>query len=135
MVVGNGLFAVDGINVAELVAEHLGPRMLPAVLYKPGASAVRDPAHPTRAPAPGAPTAHPCRGFIENFKPDDIDGTLIKVGDRKVTLIAGTIQGGVEPEGGVNKDQVEIEDKRWDVWLVLDRDPAAATYQLQVRNT
>jgi hypothetical protein len=133
MVVGNGLFAVDGIDVAGLVAEHIGPRVLPAVLYKPGATPARDNNDPTAAPVPGAPTAHKARGLIEDFKPTAIDGTLIRVGDRKVTLIAGTIEGGAVPEGGINKDQVEIEGTRWNIQLVLDRDPAGATYQLQVR--
>jgi hypothetical protein len=132
---GNALFAVDGIDVAALVAEHLGPRVLPAVLYKPGAPAVRDPNNPTAAPVPGAPVAHKARGFTEDFDPRSIDGTLIKVGDRKVILLGDTIEGGVVPEGGVNKDQVEIEGERWNVQLVLSRDPAAATYALQVRKT
>lgn len=128
-----GLFASDGIDVAALVAQHLGPRVLPVVLYKPGATAARDPAHPTRAPVPAAPTEHKASGFIEDFSPRTFDGTLIKVGDRKVTLLANTIEGGVEPEGGINKDQVEIEGTRYNVQLVLSRDPAGATFVLQVR--
>jgi hypothetical protein len=131
---GTGIFAVDGIDVAGLVAEHLGPRVLPCVLYKPGAPTARDPARPSKGPQPGAPTPHKCRGFIEDFSTASVDGTLIKAGDRKVTLLGATIEGGVEPEGGVNKDQVLVEGKVWSVHRVVSRDPAAATYILQVRD-
>jgi hypothetical protein len=130
--VSTGLFASDGIDVAALVAEHLGPRVLPAVLYKPGATPARDNNDPTAATVPAAPTAHKARGFIEDYKPTVVDGTLIKVGDRKVTLLGNTIEGGAVPEGGVNKDQVEIEGTRYNIQLV-NRDPAGATYTLQVR--
>lgn len=129
----NGLFAVDGIDVAGLVAEHLGPRVLPCVLYKPGATPERDPDDPTAAPQPAAPSQHKCRGFIEDFSPTSIDGTLIKVDDRKVTVLGATIEGGVEPEGGANKDQFLVEGVRYNIQRVVSRDPAAATYILQVR--
>lgn len=131
---GNGLFAVDGVDVAALVAEHLGPRMLPVVLYKPGAVVARDPLHPTRAPSTGDPTPHKCRGMIQDFSQASIDGQLIIVGDRKVTILADTIQGGVEPGGGPAQDQIEIEGRRYNVVRVLARDPAGATYTLQVRD-
>jgi hypothetical protein len=131
--VSTGLFSSDGIDVAALVAEHLGPRVLPAVLYKPGATPARDNNDPTAAAVPAAPTPYKARGFIEDFSPRSIDGTLIKVGDRKVILLGNTIEGGVEPEGGVNKDQVQIEGTLWNVQLVLSRDPAGATFTLQVR--
>lgn len=132
---GTELFSVDGIDVAALVTEHLGPRVLPCALIRPGAPGQRDPANPTKAPQPGPPTQYPCRGFIEDFSTFSIDGTLIKAGDRKVTLLGNTIaKGTVEPEGGVNKDQVTVEGKTWAVHRVLSRDPAAATYVLQVRD-
>jgi hypothetical protein len=132
---GNGLFAVDGIDVAALVAEHIGPRVLPCVLIKPGAPGARDPDNPTKAPQPGVPTSIPCRGFIEDFSTYSVDGDMILVGDRKVTLLGATINGGLtEPEGGVNKDRVTVEGNTWAVWRVLSRDPAGATFVLQVRD-
>lgn len=130
---GNGLFAVDGINVAALVAEHVGPRMLPAVLYKPAGAPTRDENNPTQVTTAGEPVAHACRGFINDFTPTQIDGELIKSGDRKVTLIAGTIEGGVEPENG-GTDSVLIEGSRYLVHRVLSRDAAAAAFVLQVRD-
>lgn len=130
----NGMFAVDGIDLPGLVAEHLGPRVLPCVLYKPTGTPERDPDDPTSVPEPGAPVAHGCRGWIEDFNPVVVDGTRIKAGDRKVILLGATIEGSVEPEGGVGKDQVLVEGKRWNVHRVLSRDPAAATFTLQVRD-
>lgn len=128
-----GMFAADGIDVAALVAEHLGPRVLPCVLIKPGTTPERDLDDPTAAPVPGAPTNHNCRGFIEDFSTASVDGTLIKAGDRKVTLLGATLKG-VEPEGGVEKDKVTVEGKTWRIHRVLSRDPAAATYILQVKD-
>lgn len=128
----NGLFEVDGVDVPALVAEHLGPRVLPCVLWKPGAKDVR-PANPTQAPAKAAAVPYTCRGFISDFSEGSIDGNIIKAGDRKVLLLGGTIEGGVEPEGGPDKDQVEVEGRRWNIHRVIARDPAAATYTLQVR--
>lgn len=130
---GNGLFAVDGIDVAALVAEHLGPRVLPCILYKP-VPGTRDPSDPTAGIVPGPPAAYNCRGFIEDFSPTSIDGTLIKASDRKVTVLGATIEGGAEPEGGVDKDQFLVEGRRYNIHRVLSRDPAGATYILQVRN-
>lgn len=128
---GNGLFAVDGIDIAALVAEHIGPRMLPCVLYKAQPIPERDPDNPTAVPTAPDPVALKAQGFIVDFDPKEIDGTLIKTGDRKVTLIAGTIEGGAVPDGG---DSVLIEGVRYHVHKVLSRDAAAATYVLQARN-
>lgn len=132
---GTELFASDGIDVAALVAEHLGPRVLPCVLIRPGATPARDTNNPTQAPQPGPSTNVPCRGFIEDFSTTSIDGTLIKAGDRKVTLLGNTINGGkTEPQAGINKDQVTVEGKTWAVHRIVSRDPAAATFVLQVRD-
>jgi hypothetical protein len=131
--VSNGLFASDGVDVAQLIADNLGPRVLPCVLYKAGAPGVRDPANPTKAPVPAAPSEHKCRGFIEDFSSYEIDGTLIKAGDKKVTLLTNTIQGKVVPDDG-DRDTVLVEGTRHSIHRILSRDPAAATYLLQVRS-
>lgn len=130
---GTGLFASDGIDVSALVAEHLGPRVLPCLLLKPGAKPARDPDDPTAAPRPGPGTQHECRGFIEDFSTASIDGTLIKAGDRKVTLLGGTLKN-VEPEAGIDRDRVKVEGKTWAVHRIVSRDPAGATWVLQVRD-
>lgn len=127
----NGLFAADGLDIPALIHEHLSPRLLDAVLIKPGAAGERDPDHPTRAPVPGAPTEHKARGFTEDFSVRSIDGKNVIVGDRKVTLIANSIEGGVEPDAG--KDRVRIEGRTYAVHRIIERDPAGATFLLHVR--
>ena len=127
-----GLFAVDGIDVAGLVAEHLGPRILPLVLHRPGAPAARDLNNLTQAPVPGPGTDFPCRGFIEDFSSYDMAQGLVEAGDRKVIILGGTLS--TEPLGGIGRDQVTVEGKRWSIQRVIDRDPAGATFTLHVRN-
>lgn len=128
-----GLFASDGIDIAALVAEHLGPRVLPCVLIRPGALGARDVNNPTQAPARAASTSIPCRGFIEDFSSRSIDGTLIKAGDRKITLLGATLKG-VEPDPGVARDRVLVEGKTWAVHRIVSRDPAGATFIIQARD-
>ena len=36
-------------------------------------------------------TAYPCYGFVEDFGPGDIDGTLITVADRRVSLYGASL--------------------------------------------
>ncbi len=77
------------------------------------------------------PTIHTFSdGVITEYKDSEIDGTSIKAGDRRILIIAGTLSADVTPkanwkvsiEGSVN-------------YRVVDafRDPAAATWTLQVR--
>ncbi|MCH9664661.1 MAG: hypothetical protein K0U41_02295 [Gammaproteobacteria bacterium] len=116
-----------GIDIAGIVAQEIGPRVLPATLIVI-TRGPRDPADPTE-PGPEIRTPHPCRGFIEDYDDDKIDGTLVQRGDRLVTLIGGTLPSGIIPTGS---DKVTIEDSTYNVERIK-RDPAAATYQCQVR--
>lgn len=68
-------------------------------------------------------------GLIEDYREDQIDGEVIVRGDRKVMLLGASIEGGIVPEAG---DLVAIEGTQYRVENVR-RDPAAATYSLQVR--
>jgi hypothetical protein len=129
---GNGLFRVDGIDVAALVAQHLGPRVLPCVVVRPGPAGARDLANPTLAPQAGEPTRYPCRGFIENVSVRMIDGALVQVGDRKITILGATLK--TEPQTGIGKDLIEIEGGTWAALQVLSRDPAGATYSILGRD-
>ena len=79
---------------------------------------------------PSEPTQHRARGFIEEYEDSEIDGTIIRKGDRKVTLFGGSIQPAVAPK---TNDQVSIEGDTYDVQRISSRDPAGATYVLQVR--
>lgn len=69
-------------------------------------------------------------GIISSYNDDEIDGTTIKAGDRRIMIIAGTLSSPVVPKANW---KVSIEDGQ--NWRIVDvhRDPAEATYTLQVR--
>lgn len=71
------------------------------------------------------------RGFIDDYKVGQIDGTLIKVGDMKVLIIGDSISPALVPVPG---DRITIEGRtRTIVKDGVTRDPDAATYTCQVR--
>lgn len=117
-----------GIDIAGIVNAELGPGLLPATLQvvTPGS---RDPLNVTSGTNPTV-VEYSCRGVLEDYDDRQIDGELILRGDRKVLLLGKSIGGGaVEPKPG---DQVTIEGRTFSV-IGVTRDPAAATYTLQVR--
>lgn len=117
-----------GVDVAGILAAELGPGMLAATLtvVTPG---VRNPAD--LAAGTNATTAvHACRGIIADYTTREIDDALIKMGDRKVTLLAKTISGGsVVPKPN---DKVTIEGATYRI-VRVERDAAASHYDCQVR--
>lgn len=119
----NGLL---GANWA-VIAQALGPIVLPATLVKvtPGTRG----ADPTTGTNPTT-TSHAARGFVESFEQRQIDGTIITVRDRKVTLLADTIAGAVTPNAS---DRVTIEGSTYIVASILERDPAGVTFILHCR--
>lgn len=131
---GNGLFANFGVDIAALVNDNLSPALLPVTLVKRGAQtgATRPPGELTRPPAQAADTTHTARGMISDFTPIEFQSSqLLEAGDRKVLLVAESIVPAVEPDSG---DTVAIEGVTYRVARVLKRDPAGATYVLQVRD-
>lgn len=122
------LFAVDGVDIAKLIDENLSPRLLDATLVKVTAG-TRTPGSLT-AGTNSTTVNHACKGFIEDYKSDRVDGTVIQFGDRMVILVANSISSGtVEPVG---QDQVIIEGDTYRI-VNVERDPAAATYTCQAR--
>jgi hypothetical protein len=122
---GNNLF---GANISKQIANALGSKLLAATLVKrtPG---TRDPTNPGGGTQP-TEVSYSCRGFVDDYKTGHIDGDLVKVGDRKVTLLGDTIsRGSVVPSAN---DKVTIEGRTYSV-VAVTRDPDAATYTLQAR--
>lgn len=74
-------------------------------------------------------TSHACRGVMSDYAAVQIDGTLIKHGDRRILLLANSIAGLVVPK---QHDKITAEGQTWRV-VDVTRDPVAATYELQVR--
>lgn len=122
---GNNLFGAD---IAGKLAKALGPGLLPMTLIKvvPGTRTPTDPSagtNPTRR-------SFPCRGILDTYKLGQIDGTIIKHGDRKALILGGTLPKGVSPEPN---DEVKIEGSTFTVCNPVERDPDAASYLCQVR--
>jgi hypothetical protein len=67
------------------------------------------------------------RGFVEDYTEDQIDGTRVQVGDRKITILGASIT--VVPEIG---DSLTIEGATY-IIVHIRRDPAGATYECQSR--
>ena len=72
-------------------------------------------------------TSYSCKGFVDDYKEYQIDGTLVKRGDRKVVILGGSFS--QIPE--VN-DFTVAEDETRKI-INVTRDPAGATYECQVR--
>lgn len=130
---GNGLFANYGVDIAGLVDEHLSPGLLPVTLSKWGTqSGTRTDGELSKPPSRAADSTHTGRGMISDFTPIEFQTSqLLEAGDRKVLLVAESLKPTVEPGSG---DTVTIEGQTYRVARVLKRDPAGATYVLQVRD-
>ena len=73
-------------------------------------------------------TAYVCNVVVDEYRASQIDGTLIKAGDKKA-LIA-RLDVGFEPTAG--KDRLRIGNEQWEI-VDVGSDPVRATYSLQVR--
>jgi hypothetical protein len=116
-----------GVDVANEVNKAMGPGLLDATLtvVTPGtrtAGSLSGGVNPTT-------TTHTAKGFIEDYKDFQIDETIIQRGDRMVLLLGDSIFPAAIPTPG---DRVNIESEDFNV-VNVTRDPAAATYTMQVR--
>lgn len=73
--------------------------------------------------------SHACKGIMSDYSAVQIDGTLIKHGDRRILLLASKIADAAVPK---QSDKITAEGQTWRV-VYVTRDPVAATYDLQVR--
>lgn len=116
-------------DVQGLVAKHLGkPGVALAGVLTRVVTGELPAGNLTGAPAETT-TTHKFRGFVKTFSHREIDGTVVKVADRKVVILAGTLKG-VVPEPN---DVVQIEAKTWRIDRILSRDPAEATYTVHAK--
>lgn len=122
---GNALFGVD---VAGLVARHIGPGVLPVVLSEPR-SAARDPAKLTGGRVPLDPILHDARGFWEDFTGKPPPDVLVT--DRKGIVLGDTLPAGVVPDSGWS---MTCEGVTLRIVRRLSRDPAAAVYAFVCRD-
>jgi hypothetical protein len=121
---GNRLFGVD---IAAILKQSLASGLLPVKLIKeiPGARG----ADLTDGQVL-TPRSYNCRGFTEEYKLREIDGTNVQRGDKKVLILGDTLPSGIVPQ---LNDRIECERIIYTISGVPSRDPAAATYVCQVR--
>lgn len=126
---GNELFGVD---IAGLIHQHISPGVNRVVLRQftnQKRAGILEPPIPR-------PSDNECRGFIEHFADDKIDNQNILRDDRIVTIIGDSLPDGVIPK---TDDRVTVyedgvaEPPVYRVLDLIDRDPAAATYQIHAR--
>lgn len=115
------------IDIAGIVAQEIGPGLLPATLIQVRNTA-RTPGSLTGGTNPSESSIGG-RGVITDYNDSQVNGTLIKKGDRQVLLIANTFPGKPVP---LPDDKVTIENLTYNI-VAVKRDPAAATYRCQVR--
>ncbi len=111
-------------DIAGKIGQAMGPLLFPLTLIKRTSS--------TRSDLTGGVNtreeSYNGRGFIDDYRDSRIDGDIIKIGDRLVTIMGASITVVPEPD-----DKVIIEGVTWTIVGPVRRDPAGATYECQVR--
>lgn len=116
---------IFGADIAGIIAKELGPLVFDQTLTK--AVKTQDPADSTKVVT--VETDYPCKGFIDEFKDEWVNGTTVKVNDRKIVILGASLPVGVAPEPG---DKILAESKSWTIVKEgVKRDPAGATYECQ----
>jgi len=120
---------IAGVDVAALVNANISPALaeIPVTLTKfttgtRTATSASAGTNPTSQSATGV-------GLMEDYGVNQIDGTLVQAGDRKVLVIAESLSPKLVPDTG---DQIKIEGITLIVVRVT-RDPVGATYTCQAR--
>lgn len=116
-----------GVDFPTVVNEALGGGLRPAALVKSVAT-TRDPDNLSGGLRP-TEKRYPCRGVRLQYKASQFDGELIKRGDVRVLLLAGSLPLNIVP---VAADFVEIEGRRYRI-MDVTTDPGGATHACQSR--
>jgi hypothetical protein len=116
-----------GVDIAAEINRGLGPGLLDATLTVV-TGAARTAGSLTGGTNPTT-TSHTAKGFLDDYKDFQIDGTIVQRGDRMVVLLGASIDPAAVPTAG---DRVTIEGESFNI-VNVERDPAAATYTMQVR--
>lgn len=118
---------IFGADISGQIARALGPLVFEQTLIK--VTENRDQTDPTNMIPIETPFI--CRGFIDVYKDDQVDGTLVLSSDRKIVIIGDTIENNEKPEPG---DKIIAEGKTYIIVPNgIKRDPAGATYECQSR--
>ncbi len=116
-------FQQDVVGLFNEIADEFGTGSYTVTIERPAAQ----PENPWDDPA-GSPTSYTIRALIEEYRQDQIDGTLIRAGDRRV-LLDPTV---IEP---TTADRVVIDGDEYAIVRVQAEAPAGVPllYMLQIR--
>lgn len=114
-----------GINIPKIVNGAIGNLLLDGTLTR----IVRSGRTTVTSGLDKTETAYTFKGFFDDYREGDFDGTLVQDGDRKAFILADSLTSGITPQVG-DKVTIESEEKKI---IKIKRDPAGATYTCQVR--
>lgn len=110
-------------GIAKIIQGATKSIMYPLALVR----SVLTPATNEWEPGARKDTTYDCSGFISDYRESRIDGVVIQVGDRQALIVANSLT--VVPVPG---DKLTGQGETYDV-INVGRDPASATYSLQLR--
>lgn len=117
-----------GVDIAGTINENVSPGLPTVATLTKRITGTRTPGALTDGTQPTTQTATG-KVVVSDYCAGQIDGTLIKAGDRKVLFIAESMSPVLVPEAG---DRVTVEGATYFI-VSVGRDPAVATYACQVR--
>ncbi len=125
---GTELFRKFGVSISKEILDALGPGIPKATLLSRSLGA-EDPTDLT-AGRPIVETPHDCLAFIDTYDSRRMGESVIKQGTRVILIIGDSLPTGVIPE---NEDRIIAEGSTFHLTGPTVRDPAAATYIVEVR--
>lgn len=120
---------IFGIDIAAEIADAIGPSDATAATLISVTPGTRTPGSPSAGTNPTT-ASYGCRGFVVDYAAGQIDGALIVTGDRLVSLIAKSINGGATtPKPG---DRLACRGRTYSI-VRVEGDAAEAMWHCQVR--
>ena len=113
-------------NIAGRLSAVLGPMVFDVTLIKVTPN-TRTPGSLT-AGTNSVEASVVCRGWVDEYRQEQVNGTIVQQGDKKVSLLGASL-GAQAPEVG-DKVTAEGETRRI---VSVRRDPAGAVYECQGR--
>ena len=109
-----------GVDIASLVHKNMSAGLLKLTIkhYTPGTRTATDPTAGTNP----TDSTHQGRGFYEEYADRQIDGKLVRAGDRKIIVIAKSVKPSVSPVPG---DEIHVAGSAQAAGTVVDAQPAA----------
>jgi hypothetical protein len=112
-------------DLPDLIADALGDDFRNGVLKIPGTSSPDG----QGGWIPSDPVEHTCKALVDDYSDFRRSALGIPGVDRKIIVLAATVQGGARPAVG---HTLSIEGRDWQL-VGVSRDPASATWECQGR--